>query len=271
MIVFRCPNPDCAKPFKVQDRYAGKKARCQACGTGFRVPTLREKRDDKTPAFKPVPKTEKLTITPASLGMEETPRTEKIEIKINDPDPETPPIPETGQESEDLTKKTEPASPDGRPKKLRGHLGRLAADEAAILTYLKDFPMVAVKETEGDPPHLYRIEYHIRGLAPGKDGQPVFRDRHLMEIQLPRHYPREKPFCKMLTPIFHPNIDPTYICYTDHWAPQERLLDVIIRIGEMIAYQSWNIKSPRDGEAAMWADLNRNRFPLDRRDLHPGE
>jgi len=73
----------------------------------------------------------------------------------------------------------------------------------------------------------------------------------------------------MLTPIFHPNFDPTVICVGDHWTAGEKLADLVIRIGEMIAYQAYNIKSPLDGEAAMWADLNQSSFPVDKRSLVP--
>jgi ubiquitin-protein ligase len=75
----------------------------------------------------------------------------------------------------------------------------------------------------------------------------------------------------MLTPIFHPNIEPSAICVGDHWTAAERLTDLVIRIGEMLAYQAFNIKSPLDGEAAMWTDLNRNLLPTDNHDLHPPE
>jgi hypothetical protein len=60
----------------------------------------------------------------------------------------------------------------------------------------------------------------------------------------------------MLTPCFHPNIEPATICVGDHWTAGERLVDLVVRIGEMITYQAYNIKSPLDGEAAMWADLH---------------
>jgi ubiquitin-protein ligase len=73
----------------------------------------------------------------------------------------------------------------------------------------------------------------------------------------------------MLTPIFHPNIDPSTICVGDHWTAGERLVDLVIRIGEMIAYQAYNIRSPLDGEAAMWADLNGEKLPIDARNLRP--
>jgi ubiquitin-protein ligase len=81
----------------------------------------------------------------------------------------------------------------------------------------------------------------------------------------------------MLTPIFHPNIDAQTICVGDHWTAGERLVDLAIRIGEMIAYQAYNIKSPLNGEAAMWADLNNDKIPTDARAVlgqpkkHPGD
>ena len=94
-------------------------------------------------------------------------------------------------------------------------------------------------------------------------------EQHVAEIQLTSEYPRQSPKCQRLTPIFHPNIEPTVICVGDHWAAGERLVGLIIRIGEMIAYQAYNIKSPLDGEAAMWADQNSRFFPIDNRDLRP--
>ena len=47
-------------------------------------------------------------------------------------------------------------------------------------------------------------------------------------------------------------------------------MDLVVRIGEMIMFQAYNIQSPLDGEAAMWADLNQHRLPIDRRDLLAG-
>lgn len=75
----------------------------------------------------------------------------------------------------------------------------------------------------------------------------------------------------MLTPIFHPNIEPAVICVADHRTASERLADLVVRIGEMLAFQAYNLKSPLDGEAAMWTDLNQNRLPIDARDLRPPE
>jgi predicted Zn finger-like uncharacterized protein len=94
---------------------------------------------------------------------------------------------------------------------------------------------------------------------------------HLVEVTLPRNYPRTPPQCRMLSPVFHPNIAPHAICVGDHWGAGESLESIIIRIGEMLAYQSYNVKSPLNGEAARWVEENKHRVPLDRVSLLPEE
>ena len=74
----------------------------------------------------------------------------------------------------------------------------------------------------------------------------------------------------MITPVFHPNIDPAKICIGDHWSAGQRLAHLIARIGEMIAYQSYNTKSPLNGQAAAWAELNQDKLPLETVDLTAG-
>ncbi len=134
------------------------------------------------------------------------------------------------------------------------------------------FPYIRLAGTNGNPPERYVVDYYIRGIDHiENNGQIVYRDYHSVEIKLPGTYPRTQPICRMLTPIFHPNIEPAVICIGDHWSAAERLCDLVVRIGEMIAYQSYNIKSPLDGEAAMWADLNNNLLPVDKTDLMPPE
>ncbi|MEO6435728.1 MAG: hypothetical protein ABIP55_08190 [Tepidisphaeraceae bacterium] len=39
----------------------------------------------------------------------------------------------------------------------------------------------------------------------------------------------------------------------------------------MITFQAYNIKSPLDAEAAMWADLHLGRLPIDDRNVRPPE
>ena len=130
---------------------------------------------------------------------------------------------------------------------------------------------IRVLASRGEPPEVYEIEYHIDGLERTSGKMPQPRREHRAEIRLTSDYPRLSPQCRMLTPVFHPNIDAATICVGDHWAAGERLVDLVVRIGEMLAYQAYNIKSPLNAEAAMWADLNGSRLPTDARNFRPGE
>jgi len=164
---------------------------------------------------------------------------------------------------------THTIGPTTEKRKLPMRTRRLLADAEQVRRAFDSFPLIAIRAMAGDPPDRYQIEYRIRGLTRGPDGKPVTSEQHVAEIQLTSEYPRQSPKCRMLTQILHPNIEPTVICVGDHWAASERLVDLIIRIGELIAYQAYNIKSPLDGEAAMWADQNSRFFPIDNRDLRP--
>jgi predicted Zn finger-like uncharacterized protein len=141
-------------------------------------------------------------------------------------------------------------------------LRRLQADFQRVQDYVRRHPRLQLIQTEGDPPERYQLQYQIESLRQ-KDDQLVGAQSHLVEIALPRNYPRVPPQCRMLTPIFHPNIAPHAICIGDHWSAGEPLASIIARIGELIAYQSYNTKSPLNGEAARWVSENLDRLPLD--------
>ena len=161
-----------------------------------------------------------------------------------------------------------PASP-APPRKIPMRQRRLTADAEQMAAAFQRLPA----RSASCPPRASRPRSTRSSTASaawsGKKNQPVPREQHLVEIQLTSEYPRISPKCRMLTPIFHPNIDPATICVGDHWAAGERLVDLVIRIGEMLAYQAYNIKSPLDGEAAMWADLHQSELPTDSRGLRP--
>jgi ubiquitin-protein ligase len=211
------------------------------------------------------------TETAAKTAEEDAEERRKAELKKKDPEVRKPAL-----QIEAQARTSAPTLPAGeipatpRPR-LPMRMRRLLTDAEQMRRAFSRGSLMRLQATEGEFPELYRIEYHVHGLARGPDGQPVPRDTHLVEIQLTSEYPRVSPRCRVLTPIFHPNIDPSTICVGDHWAAGERLVDLVVRIGEMIAYQAYNIKSPLDGEAAMWADLNQQRLPLDGRDLRPPE
>jgi ubiquitin-protein ligase len=231
MIEFNCPN--CEKRFKVPKGLAGRSARCKGCGGTLVVPA-------RSPAI------------PMPIGSP-LPDSEMVRTVVAQP-PLAPPA---------------PAAAGSRiPMRTR----RLLADAKHMSEAFNGSDLIRVLTVEGNPPDLYRVEYHVQSLGPTDDPErPGPRDVHQVEIQLTSDYPRSSPKCKMLTPIYHPNIDPTQICVGDHWAAGERLVDLVIRIGEMLAYQAYNIRSPLDAHAAMWADLNPDKLPTDSRTIRPAE
>ena len=71
----------------------------------------------------------------------------------------------------------------------------------------------------------------------------------------------------MNSPVFHPNIDPQKICIGDHWSAGQSLAQLVVRVAEMISYQSYNVKSPLNAKAAAWAEQNVEKLPLQTADF----
>ncbi|MEI6287549.1 MAG: ubiquitin-conjugating enzyme E2 [Bacillota bacterium] len=143
-------------------------------------------------------------------------------------------------------------------------------NEFAGHKYIKFIPM------GGNPPERYRIVYNVTGLVwDDRQNCPVELQRHEVEIYLPNEYPRGKPLFVIHTPIFHPNFSanrvPNQICVGDHWAASSSLADQIVKVGEMLQYRDYNVKSPLNAMAARWALENEKYLPVGKIDLFQAE
>ncbi|HEU4387267.1 MAG TPA: ubiquitin-conjugating enzyme E2 [Blastocatellia bacterium] len=153
----------------------------------------------------------------------------------------------------------------------QSRIRRLTADYQRVASLFgQNHPYIRLVQVQGNPPDRYVFKFNIRSLGETPDGSFVYRNLHDAEIFLPVDYPRRPPFCRMLSPVFHPNIDPQKICIGDHWSAGQSLADLIVRIGEMLCYQSYNVKSPLNARAAAWAEQNLSKLPLQRVDLTTG-
>ncbi len=144
-------------------------------------------------------------------------------------------------------------------------LRRLQSDYEAVRRLARLHPRIAVEGVSGNPPDRYRLVLKVKSLRE-KDQDIEVVEEHRLEITLPGGYPRDPPLCRMLTPVFHPNIAPHAVCIGDHWSAAESLDVMIQRVGEMLAFQRYNIKSPLNGRAARWVEENLDRLPIE-----PGE
>lgn len=136
-----------------------------------------------------------------------------------------------------------------------------------MVASFKQHPVVRVTGVEGKPPERYQLHFKVLGLVPAREGECSQSNTHTAEIFLPLDYPRRPPLCRMTSPVFHPNIDPQKICIGDHWNAGQTLPSLITRIAEMLTYQSYNVKSPLNAEAAAWAEQNEDRLPLQAKDF----
>jgi ubiquitin-protein ligase len=141
-------------------------------------------------------------------------------------------------------------------------LRRLHSDYEAVRRLVHVHPRIDIEGVEGSPPHRYRLLVRVTSLRQ-KGDELVEAGEHRLEVQLPLGYPGEAPVFRMLTPVFHPNIAPHAVCIGDHWSAAESLQALIQRVGEMLAFQSYNVRSPLNGKAAKWVLEHPDRVPTD--------
>lgn len=154
---------------------------------------------------------------------------------------------------------------------MNARIRRLQADYDRIKDEFYGHKYIKVNAVEGSPPVRYLVNYYLTGLKWDRiRSKPVEIYQHEVEIYLHKDYPREKPLFKMRTEIFHPNFS-SKVCIADHWAAGECLADIIIQIGQMIQYQSYNPKSPLNQEAARWTIKNIKLLPVGNIDLYQAE
>jgi ubiquitin-protein ligase len=148
---------------------------------------------------------------------------------------------------------------------------RIAADWEQVQKDFAGHKNIMITPVGGEPPEKYHITYFLNGIYLLPDGRIETLGRHEVEIILHADYPRYKPICKILTPIWHPNFRDGQICIGDIWGAGESLSDIIVNIGDMIQYKSWNSTSPLSADAAQWALENKHLFPVGTINLYSAE
>ena len=148
---------------------------------------------------------------------------------------------------------------------------RIASDWEQIQRDFTGHKNIVITPVGTEPPEKYHVTYFVNGIYLLPDGKIETLSRHEVEITLHSDYPRYKPICKILTPIWHPNFRDGQICIGDIWGAGESLSDIIVNIGDMIQYKSWNSYSPLSADAAQWAMDNRHLFPIGNAELYMAE
>ena len=154
---------------------------------------------------------------------------------------------------------------------VNARMRRVASDYEQIKRDFAGHAYVIVKPSNDELPEKYDITYFVNGIYLLPDGRIEMLGRHEVQIALHADYPRYKPICTISTPVWHPNFRDGQICIGDIWGAGESLSEIIINIGDMIQYKSWNSSSPLSAEAAEWAIQNKHLFPVGSLELRRGD
>ncbi len=148
---------------------------------------------------------------------------------------------------------------------------RLEADYRAIQQLAAESTIFEFQAT-GPVPDSYRFGFHGPGTWKTSRHTVAIRNYHEIVVELGAAYPRMMPGISWQTPVFHPNVSSSgIVClggYGTHWVPSLRLDELGVMLWDMIRYQNYDVQSPYNREAALWArDQIDFRFPLDDRPL----
>jgi|CXWL01.1.fsa_nt_gi hypothetical protein len=153
---------------------------------------------------------------------------------------------------------------------------RLRTDLRALQKLREESSIVdfeVARTTHEAPPESYAITFRGRGLwRADRSSDILIREQHVVHIHLGAAYPRMMPDLAWKTPIFHPNISGNgVVClggYGTHWVPSLNLDELCGMLWDMIRYQNFDVDSPYNREAALWAKTQRtHRLPVDARPL----
>lgn len=124
-------------------------------------------------------------------------------------------------------------------------------------------PIIGIAPLHGDPPFEYQIDYRVRSLIMNEEGQLQYVDGVSVHLWLPPGFPNQAPVARPMESVFHPNISPEGVSLTHSWQPTDSLVDFAGRVGELLAYRSYDPESVVNPVAMDWLAANSHSLPLD--------
>ena len=153
------------------------------------------------------------------------------------------------------------------PRIRRLRSDRKALEQLRAESSILDFDAV------GEPAEKYIVRFFGRGLwRPDGSHHVTIRESHEVRIKLGASYPRMMPELTWMSPIFHPNISASgVVClggYGTHWVPSLSLDELCEMLWDMIRYRNYDVDSPYNREAALWAKTQTQyALPVDGRPI----
>jgi ubiquitin-protein ligase len=125
-------------------------------------------------------------------------------------------------------------------------------------------PLVHVAPLHGEPPIACQIDYQVRTLVVNeRTGQLEYAAQCAVELWLPVDFPQGAPIVKPIQPIFHPNVDAEDAQLIPPWKAEDTLIDVVQRIGQLLAWRSHDPSNVWNPVAMDWLTANSAYVPTD--------
>jgi ubiquitin-protein ligase len=149
---------------------------------------------------------------------------------------------------------------------------RLSAEHKAMSKFRSN---VMKWESVGssNPPEVYVVTYDLKSIVGFSNGSPQYHKGFKVEIRFPTDYPRGKPEVRLISSPrpFHPNIwvrDGRFCLEGDQqWIPGigVPLDSLCLMMGEIIAFQHVNLRSPANPDVTLinWINSNSAKLPVD--------
>ncbi|MDB5329475.1 MAG: hypothetical protein JWP03_626 [Phycisphaerales bacterium] len=124
-------------------------------------------------------------------------------------------------------------------------------------------PYIGITPLRGDPPYEYQVDFRVRSLVLNEAGELQSVDTVAMHVWLPPGFPNQPPVARPMAGVFHPNVAWEGVYLTNPWQPTWTLPDFLARIGELLAFRTYDPDSVVNATAMDWVVENSGALPLD--------
>jgi len=125
-------------------------------------------------------------------------------------------------------------------------------------------PHVTLTPLGGDPPAAYQVDFRLTTVIVNpRTSQLEYVANASVQILLGPAFPNEAPTVRPLNPIFHPNVSYEGLSLEGLWHPNETLLGLVRKVGDVLAYRSYDPDYAVNDVAMQWLIDNHTILPID--------
>lgn len=114
---------------------------------------------------------------------------------------------------------------------------------------------IEIERTVGHPPRIYVLRFNCKTISGLHDDKAVYTDITRVKIMLPKEYPRLSARAQVMSPVFHPQVTPHFVC--SGWNSSLGGLDkFIMGIFQILSCHNYDLHTPVNDYAAKWFSQN---------------